>query len=170
MIQYFGLREECSGVGMLDAGINIWEWRIDQMASIEEVQWDLPQDETIVTPAMAELIKALDGAGREKGSGGVYLDWFREWYVVGDGHDSPSLSEEREETLRKAVKEGIILAKNAPNPLSPASEVTVIRLNKSHPGVEKALWDPSWGDDDFEPIAIRGEQISETIIRQRRGE
>ena len=140
------------------------------MANIEEVQWDSPQDETVVTPAMAELIKALDSAGREKGSTGVYLDWFREWYVIGDGHDSPSLSEEREETLRKAVKEGIILAKNAPNPLSPTSKVTVIRLNRSHPGVGNALWDPSWGNDDFQPIAIRGEQLSETIIRQRRGE
>ena len=134
-----------------------------------ETTSDAEENETDVTPAMTELIKALDSANPRRGFEGVYLEWFREWYVAAGGLDSPYTLEVKEDALRRAIHDGIILTMTVPSPLSPTAKVTAIRLNYGIPEVGKVLWGPYWIKRDFKPVTIRGEPLSETVIRQRRG-
>jgi hypothetical protein len=61
-----------------------------------------------------------------------------------------------------------VLTSKVPNPKSPAFPVTAIRLNRSLPEVAEILGAPAPPPAEFSPIAIRGEELSQTVLRERR--
>jgi hypothetical protein len=60
------------------------------------------------------------------------------------------------------------LTYKVPNPKSPAFPVTAIRLNRRHPEVAAALEDEEGATSEFAPLAIKGEPLSATVLRERR--
>jgi hypothetical protein len=54
-----------------------------------------------------------------------------------------------------------------PNPKSPQFPVTAIRLNRLLPEIQAILGEQV-ADSDFRPVDIRGEQLSATVLRERR--
>ena len=73
----------------------------------------------------------------------------------------------RVNAVRRGIEDGIIFPSWMPDPDSPESWVKGLRLNNSHPFVVKVLYGANRGLDDFKPMEIRGEPLSETIIRNR---
>ena len=67
-----------------------------------------------------------------------------------------------------SVHEGIIVTSKVPNPKNPAFPVTAVRLNHRHPDVMAILGETRAAASDFEPIDIRGEPLSATVLRERR--
>ena len=74
----------------------------------------------------------------------------------------------RDQVLREAINDGIVLTSKVPNPKSPAFPVTAIRLNRQHPQVVTVLGEQETPAAGFQPVDIGGEPLSETVLRERR--
>jgi len=61
-----------------------------------------------------------------------------------------------------------VLTSKVPNPKSPSYPVTAIRLNRQHPQVAAVLGEQDSAALGFQPVDIRGEPLSETVLRDRR--
>ena len=71
-----------------------------------------------------------------------------------------------QQAISSALERGAVLAARVPNPKSPAFPTTALRLNRAHPDVMRMLATDE--DDDFEPVDLRGEPLSRTVIEGRR--
>ena len=120
-----------------------------------------------VHPAMAELIMALDRAEARPGWNFVSLKKFRDEFLPSENLNVMRTDVERQEVLRRAIEDRLILTSKVPNPKSPQFPVTAIRLNRLMPQVQMTLGQAE-EDSDFHPVEIRGEPMSATIIRERR--
>lgn len=117
--------------------------------------------------SLADLIRALNDAELRPGYGFVALKWFRD-QVMPAVRPEWSTPDARSAILRDAIERGLVLTSKVPNPKSPAFPVTAIRLNRSASGTAEILGVPAPPPDEFRPIAIRGEALSQTILRERR--
>lgn len=72
-----------------------------------------------------------------------------------------------QEAIRSAIEKRLILVGKVPNPKSPQFPVTSIRVNRLLPEVQQVLGLPKRGLE-FQPIHIKGEPLSATILRERR--
>lgn len=117
---------------------------------------------------LSDLVRALDRFESRPGYHFVALKWFRDTALPGEGFSWANADSERQNILREAIDKRMILTSKVPNPRSPQFPVTAIRLNRLLPDVKAVLGDQSDGLPDFQPIAIRGENLSATILRDRR--
>lgn len=90
----------------------------------------------------------------------VALKWFRDEALVNEG--SLQSDTTRQAILSQAIESGIVLTAKVPNPKAPLYPTTSVRLNRSHPTVQRTL-----GRRRFQPIEIPGEPLSATILRDR---
>jgi hypothetical protein len=74
----------------------------------------------------------------------------------------------RRDVLGGAIERRIILTSKVPNPRSPQFPVTAIRLNRTLQQTQAILGRREAVGSDFEPATIRGEDLSKTILRERR--
>ncbi len=87
------------------------------------------------------------------------IKWFRDSYLPERGYDWTASVQDRQRVLNRAIQEGYIETQTIPNPKNPAFPTTTLLLNR-----EKAK---DMVGSRFRPITLRGEPLSETIIRDR---
>ena len=114
------------------------------------------------------LIKGLDAAEARPGFDFVALKWFRDLILPAESAHLADSSSLRDQLLRSAIQDGVILTSKVPNPKAPAFPTTAVRLNRQHPAVIPVLGEDDSGSSDFQPIRIRGEALSDTALRDRR--
>ena len=117
---------------------------------------------------IADLIKSLEKAEQRPGFDFVALKWFRDQVLPAEGYDWAETPSARDEVLRDAIKDGAVLTSKVPNPKTPLFPVTAIRLNRQHPQVLSLLGERGVTASSFQPVSIRGEGLSETVLRERR--
>ena len=117
--------------------------------------------------AITALVGALHSAESRPGYGFVALKWFRD-VVLPAVRPEWAAADTRSAVLREAIERGFVLTCKVPNPKSPAFPVTAVRLNRSLPEIAEILGTPAPTPEEFRPIAIRGEGLSDTVLRERR--
>jgi hypothetical protein len=120
-----------------------------------------------VHPAEAELLKALHRAESTPGWNFVSLKKFRDETLPREDIQFLRSDIERQDALRAAIERRLILTSKIQNPKAPQFPVTSIRLNRMMREVQEVLGE-SKRDLDFHPIRIKGEPLSETVLRERR--
>jgi len=123
--------------------------------------------ESEVDNSLAELICTLDRAELRPGYDFVALKWFRD-SVLPAVRPSWAGPAGRTAVLGDAIERQIVLTSKVPNPKSPMFPVTAIRLNRSLPEVRRLLGAAGDASPGFHPVAIRGEALSATVLRERR--
>jgi len=116
---------------------------------------------------VSDLIRALDRAESQPGYNFVALKWFRDTNLPSEGFAWANPASVRE-ALRDCIDKRLILTSKVPNPRSPEFPVTAIRLNRLMPEVRAILGTEDEGTPDFQPVPIRGENLSATVLRERR--
>ncbi|MCY3596440.1 MAG: hypothetical protein OXG71_03260 [Rhodospirillales bacterium] len=114
--------------------------------------------------AYGQLIDRLQSA-EELDMEFVGLTWFRDRYLPDCGLPWAQDRRLRGALIRRAIGQRLMLTSRVPNPIDPDRPVTAVRLNRRHPrlrGVETAR------DHAFEPVAIRGGPLSDTVLADRR--
>jgi hypothetical protein len=122
------------------------------------------RDEILENEGLVQALISLDRAESTPGWNFVPLRKFRDEIL---STDIPSATE-RHSLLDTSIKRRLVLVGKVPNPKSPQFPVTTVRLNRLMPEVKAALGQSYDDEEDFHPVEIRGEPISETIIRERR--
>jgi hypothetical protein len=117
---------------------------------------------------LSDLIRALDRTESRPGYDFVALKWFRDTALPSEGFSWATTDSARQNILRDAIDRRLILTSKVPNPKSPQFPVTAIRLNRLMPEVSAILGRPHDGVPDFQPVSIRGEKLSSTVLRDRR--
>jgi hypothetical protein len=128
---------------------------------VEEAKVQLPSG------ALCDLIRHLDRAESKPGYGFVALKWFRD-AVLPAVRPEWADSDVRNGALREALDKRLVLTSKVPNPKSPEFPVTAIRVNRSLAETRAILGSPETAGVGFQPVEIRGEPISATILRERR--
>lgn len=116
---------------------------------------------------LSDLVHTLDAAESRPGYKFVALKWFRDVALPSAGFTWTS-EESVRQILSDAIDRRLILISKVPNPKSPQFPVTAIRLNRLMPQVAAILGIRETGVRDFRPVAIRGENLSATILSDRR--
>jgi hypothetical protein len=114
------------------------------------------------------LVLALARAESDPKRGFVALKWFRDTYLPEQGYGWASSPEARHRAIVEADKRRWVLTSKVPNPKNPEFPVTSIRVNRPLQAVQEILKQESGFEADFAPIALAGERLSETVLRQRR--
>lgn len=117
---------------------------------------------------LADLVRALDRAETRPGLQFVALKWFRDIVLPTEGLAWTQSVSDRHEVLKEAIDRRLLLTSKVPNPKAPQFPVTAIRLNRMLPDVQVILAQAQPAADDFDPVAIRGENLSATVLRERR--
>lgn len=120
-----------------------------------------------VSDPVSDLIKALDRTESQPGYKFVALKWFRDTALPAEGFAWANADSIRD-VLRDCIDKRLILTSKVPNPKSPQFPVTAIRLNRLMPEVKAILGTQDEGTPDFQPVPIRGESLSATVLRERR--
>ena len=142
----------------------------EQIAEQQGSQPPLPAPEAKVqlpSGALCDLIRNLDRAESQPGYGFVALKWFRDAVLPKVGPEWAD-SGVRNNALREALDKRFVLTSKVPNPKSPEFPVTAIRVNRSLAETQAILGSRETVGAGFQPIEIRGEPISATILRERR--
>jgi hypothetical protein len=89
----------------------------------------------------------------------IALKWFRDDFLATVDLPWATSIQRRQRVLSQAIEMGKINAKKIPNPRTPQFPTTAISLNRSMPtpGVPPR----------FQPVGIRGEAASTTLLRDR---
>jgi hypothetical protein len=117
---------------------------------------------------LSDLIRALDRAESRPGYDFVALKWFRDTALPSSALPWTDSDTARQDTLRTAIDRRLVLTSRVPNLKSPQFPVTAIRLNRLMPDVQRILGNGNEHPLDFQPVDIRGESMSATILRERR--
>jgi hypothetical protein len=145
----------------------------DNVAKAQENAAVKPGASASVNPAtkpepIHDLIRALDSAESRPGWEFVALKKFRDETLAGERFKWGASDAMRQAVLREAIDRRLVLISKVPNPKSPQFPVTAIRLNRLMPEVQWILGGEAKSGLDFEPVAIRGESLSTTVLRERR--
>jgi hypothetical protein len=122
---------------------------------------------TIATEPITDLVRTLNRVESRPGYQFVALKWFRDVALTGESFGWAQSESARQGILREAIEKRLILTSRVPNPKSPQFPVTAIRLNRLLPEIQAILGERA-SDSDFKPVEIRGEQLSATVLRERR--
>jgi len=125
-----------------------------------------PSD-TIASEPISDLVRTLDRAESRPGYQFVALKWFRDVALAGESFSWAQSDSARQGILREAIERRLILISKVPNPKSPQFPVTAIRLNRLLLEIQ-AILGAQVADSDFTPVDIRGEELSATVLRERR--
>src|SRR5258708_26179664 len=117
---------------------------------------------------IADLVRTLAQAESRPGWDFVALKKFRDETLPSEDFDWTDSTETRQSILADAIAKRLILTSKVPNPRSPQFPVTAIRLNRLMPEVQQILGTTTDSKSDFTPVEIRGENLSATILRERR--
>ena len=117
---------------------------------------------------LSDFIESLRKAEQRPGFNFVSLTWFRDLCLPGEGYGWSNSATARDQVLRDAIRDGIVLTSKVPNPKAPAFPVTAIRLNRQDPQVVTVLGEQEVSASGFQPVDIVGEPLSETVLRERR--
>lgn len=124
-------------------------------------------DESMLSQALAEAIRALDTAERRVSF--VAIKWFRDQVLPGAGVSWAATPYAGQDVIKEAIDRGLFLTSRVPNPKTPAYPTTAIRLNRQLPEVQRILGtSPTSVARTFRPVEISGEPLSATVIRERR--
>jgi hypothetical protein len=123
---------------------------------------------TSASGPLHDLIRALKRAESRPGYDFIALKWFRDTHLPAEGFEWTTSDSMRQEVLRKAIEERLILTSKVANPKSPQFPVTAIRLNRSLPQVAAILGEEQPAQADFAPVEIGGDSLSSTILGERR--
>jgi hypothetical protein len=119
--------------------------------------------------ALNILIRALDKAERDpRFREFVGLKSFRDQYLPAHGALWAADVLQRREVLSRAIDQDLVKVSRVPNPKDPSFPTTAIRLNREHPDARRVLKAAAAERSPFRPIAIAGEQLSSTILAERR--
>lgn len=124
-------------------------------------------DRAIPADPVTDLVRALDRTESRPGYQFVALKRFRDVDLPAEGFDWAKSDTTRQTVLRNAIERNLILTSKVPNPKSPQFPVTAIRLNRLLPEVQTILGAQT-SQSDFNPIPIRGEALSATVLHERR--
>jgi hypothetical protein len=116
---------------------------------------------------MSDLIRALDRA-ESRGLQFVALKWFRDVALDAEGFAWAADHAARQKVIGDGIQRRLILTRKVPNPKSPQFPVTAIYVNRLMPDVIAILGGSKEGTAAFQPVPIRGENLSETVMRDRR--
>jgi len=122
----------------------------------------------VVSDLLSDLIKCLDRAESRPGYTFVALKWFRDVALLEGAPAWAHSDVVRSNILRNAIERRIVLTGRIPNPKSPQFPVTTIKLNRLLPEVRTVLGSGGSIEEGFEPITIKGESLSATVLRERR--
>jgi hypothetical protein len=117
---------------------------------------------------ISDLVQALDRAESRPGYSFVALKWFRDTALLSEGFSWAATDSVRKNVLSDAINRRLVLTNPVPNPKSPQFPVTAIRLNRLMPDVKAILGIRDDNVPSFHPVQIRGENLSATILRDRR--
>lgn len=117
--------------------------------------------------SLSDLVCALNQAEARPGYKFVALKWFRDVALPATGFSWTS-EESIRQVLSDAIDRRLILISKVPNPKSPQFPVTAIRLNRLMPEVAAILGVQETSVRDFRPVTIRGENLSATVLSDRR--
>jgi hypothetical protein len=140
---------------------------------VAEQESELPAEspakpsDTIASDPMSDLVRTLDRVESRPGYQFVALKWFRDVALTGESFGWAQSDSARQGILREAIERRLVLISKVPNPKSPQFPVTAIRLNRLLPEIQAILGEHV-ADSDFRPLDIRGEQLSATVLRERR--
>lgn len=117
---------------------------------------------------VADFVRSLDRAESKPGYDFIALKWFRDVFLQAEKFEWAASDSARQDALRDAIERRLVLVSRVPNPKSPQFPVTAIRLNRLLPDVRAMLGTGSVPDSGFDPVDIRGEKLSATVLRERR--
>lgn len=117
---------------------------------------------------ISDFVRALAEAESRPGYQFVALKWFRDVFLPGQGLEWAQSETARQAVLREAIERHLVLTSKVPNPKSPQFPVTAIRLNRLLPEMQSILGLAQALDAEFEPVEIRGDSLSATVLRERR--
>jgi hypothetical protein len=149
----------------------------DQAAesTVEDVQDSLAKPaETATKPAetasdpVQDIVMALARAGKDPQLGFVSLKWFRDTYLPQQGYPWAAIPDERQRVLVNAIDRNWILTSRVANPKNPQFPVTAIKVNRPLSEVHSILEQEPGPRSGFNPVAMRGEPLSQTVLRERR--
>lgn len=117
---------------------------------------------------LGDLVRSLDRAESTPGYDFVALKWFRDVFLPTEKFEWATPDSVRQSVIRQAIDRRLILTSKVQNPKSPQFPVTAIRLNRLLPDVRTMLGAGVVPDSGFDPVEIRGERLSATVLRERR--
>ncbi len=117
---------------------------------------------------VADLVRSLDRAESKPGYDFIALKWFRDVFLPAEKFEWAAPDSARQSVLRQAIDRRLILTSKVQNPKSPQFPVTAIRLNRLLPDVQAMLGTGAVPESGFDPVEIRGERLSATVLRERR--
>lgn len=127
-----------------------------------------PDPQFAISDSLSDLIRCLDHAECRPGYTFVALKWFRDVALPASAPAWAQSDAVRSNVLRDAIERRIVLTGRIPNPKSPQFPVTTVKLNRLLPEVRSVLGPGDSIEEGFEPITIRGESLSATVLRERR--
>jgi len=116
---------------------------------------------------LSDLVRALDRTEARPGYEFVALKWFRD-VVLPEQCEWARSDSQRQTVLHEAIERRLILTSRVPNPKAPQFPVTAIRLNRLLPEIRTILGTQDDSNSEFSPVAIPGESLSATVLRERR--
>ncbi len=114
--------------------------------------------EPVTAAEVAQCCQALNQA-ENSGRHFIAIKWFRDAFLTAQGFPWTASDQRRQQVLAHAIETGRIQSKKIPNPRSPQFPTTTITLNRS---VSTPAIAPR-----FQPVPVRGEPVSATLIRDR---
>jgi len=121
----------------------------------------------VTSDPISDLVRTLDRTESRPGYQFVALKWFRDVALPAEPFEWVRSDSMRQNVLREAIERRLILTSKVPNPKSQQFPVTAIRLNRILPETQSILGDRV-PDTEFNPVDIRGESLSATVLRERR--
>ena len=115
-----------------------------------------------------DIVVALAKAELDPQLGFVSLKWFRDTYLPQRGYAWAASADERQRVLVNAIERRWILTSRVANPKNPQFPVTAIKVNRPLAEVRGILDQEPGFRSAFDPIAIAGEPLSQTVLRERR--
>ena len=144
-------------------------------STVEDVQDSLAKPaETAPKPAetasdpVQDIVMALARAEKDPQLGFVSLKWFRDTYLPQQGYPWAAIPDERQRVLVNAIDRNWILTSRVANPKNPQFPVTAIKVNRPLSEVHSILEQEPGPRSGFNPVAMRGEPLSQTVLRERR--
>ena len=136
--------------------------------SVEDVQDSLAKPVEIVTDPVQDIVTALAKAEKDPQLGFVSLKWFRDTFLPQQGYPWAAIPDERQRVLVSAIDRNWILTSKVANPKNPQFPVTAIKVNRPLSEVHSILEREPGYRSGFNPVAMRGEPLSQTVLRERR--
>lgn len=115
-----------------------------------------------------DLLRSLNRAESTPGYDFVSLKWFRDVVLPAEGFEWAESVTARQAVLREAIEKRLVLTSKFQNPKSPQFPVTGIRINRLLRATQAILGAEVELDSGFDPVAIPGEELSATVLRERR--